>query len=76
MIQHVLRSPFEGLFDTTRSQYPYNIALTQHIEDVLDFPGQSLVYVILGAHDEYSNSHGTLPREKILMGVEDLVDPH
>ena len=44
---------------------------------MLDSPGQSSVYIILSALDEFSNSPGTLsPREKILMLVKDLVGRH
>jgi hypothetical protein len=57
------------------SQNPSDSALAQCLKDILAFPGQAAVYLILDGLDECQNTFDTpTPREKVLLLVEDLVD--
>jgi len=59
---------------------PSDSDLIQWLKDVLTFPGQQTVYVIVDALDECPNSVGfPTPREEVLRLFEELVDlklPH
>jgi len=62
------------------SRQPASSTLFQGLKDVLTFPGQQTVYIIVDALDECPNSSGTpTPREQVLGLLEQLVDlklPH
>jgi len=62
------------------SRQPASSMLFQGLKDVLTFPGQHTVYIIVDALDECPNSSGTpTPREQVLGLLEQLVDlklPH
>jgi len=59
------------------SQYPSDSALVRCLMDVVRFPGQAPVYLIVDALDECSNSSSLpSPREKVLQLVEELIDSH
>src|SRR5712691_4068889 len=59
------------------SQHPSDSALVRCLMDVLRFPGQAPVYLIVDALDECSNSSSLpSPREKVLQLVEELIDSH
>src|SRR5260221_7888486 len=58
-------------------QHPSDSALVRCLMDVLRFPGQAPVYLIVDALDEFSNSSSLpSPREKVLQLVEELIDYH
>ena len=57
------------------SQPPSDSALIRCLMDVLRFPGQAPVYLILDALDECPNKYSfPSPREKVLQLVEGLID--
>ena len=57
------------------SQPPSDSALVRCLMDVLRFPGQAPVYLILDALDECPNKYSfPSPREKVLQLVEGLID--
>jgi hypothetical protein len=57
------------------SQPPSDSALLRCLKDVLRFPGQAPVYLIVDALDECPNQHSfPSPREKVLQLVEGLID--
>ena len=59
------------------SQHPSDSALVRCLMDVLGFPGQAPVYLIVDALDECPNSSSLpSPREKVLQLVEELVASH
>jgi hypothetical protein len=59
------------------SQYPSDAALTQCLNDMLNYPGQAPIYIVLDGLDECPNRSGRLyPREEVLLLVEELVDLH
>ena len=57
------------------SQPPSDSALARCLKDVLRFPGQAPVYLIVDALDECPNQYSfPSPREKVLQLVEGLID--
>ena len=59
------------------SQYPSDAALTQCLKDMLNYPEQAPIYIVLDGVDECPNMSGRLyPREEVLLLVEELVDLH
>jgi hypothetical protein len=59
------------------SQYPSDAALAQCLKDILNFPGQAPIYIILDGVDECPKSSSSFPpREDILMFVEELIGLH
>ena len=56
------------------SLLPDDEALTQCLKEMLEFPGQPLIYIIVDALDECPNSPGApSPRELVLDLIEELV---
>jgi hypothetical protein len=54
---------------------PDNGTLTGWIEDVLSFPGQGPIYIIIDAIDECPPTHGTLSTRKEILGlIDELVN--
>jgi hypothetical protein len=59
------------------SQYPSDAALKQCLKDILIYPGQAPIYIILDGIDECPTSSSRFPpREDVLMLVEELVGLH
>jgi hypothetical protein len=57
------------------SQQPRDAALIQCLKELLKFPGQAPVYLVLDALDECPDTSARpSPREKVLMLVEELVN--
>ena len=56
---------------------PDDDALMQCLKDMLELPGQPLIYIVVDALDESPNSPGApSPRELVLDLIEDLVELH
>ena len=69
IISHLYSTHCDGIQD------PSDDALTQCLKDMLSFPEQAPIYLILDALDECPNTFGTLTaRENVLLLVKDLVD--
>ena len=62
------------------SQQPSDDALKECLKNMLTFPGQGEIYIVVDALDECPNLSGfTMPREQVLMILQELVDlrlPH
>ena len=59
------------------SQQPSEETLIECLKDMLKFPGQGEIYIIVDALDECPNFSGyPTPREEVLMLIQDLVDLH
>ena len=57
------------------SRLPDDQALVKCLKDMLEFPGQPVVYLIIDALDECPNISGVVPpRERVLNLIEDLVE--
>jgi hypothetical protein len=70
---------FSDFYSTHRrgSQYPSDAALKQCLKDLLMYPGQAPIYIILDGIDECPTSSSRFPpRENVLMLVEELVGLH
>jgi hypothetical protein len=50
---------------------PDNGTLTGWIEDMLSFPGQGPIYIVIDAIDECPRTHGTLSTRKEILGLID-----
>jgi len=56
------------------SQNPSDNALVQCLKDLLEFPGQAPVYLVVDALDEYPDTSAIpSPREKVLLLLEELI---
>lgn len=54
---------------------PDNGTLTRWVEDMLSFPGQGPIYIIIDAIDECPHTHGTLSTRKEILGlIDELVN--
>jgi hypothetical protein len=70
---------FSDFYSTHRrgSQYPSDVALKQFLKDILMYPGQAPIYIILDGIDECPTSSSRFPpRVDVLMLVEELVGLH
>ena len=57
------------------SRLPDDKALLQCLRDMLELPGQPMIYLIVDALDECPNTSGVVPpRERVLNLIEDLVE--
>jgi hypothetical protein len=59
------------------SQHPGAKELTECLKDMLNYPGQAPIYIIVDALDECPNSYGTpSPRDNVIGLIEGLVSLH
>jgi len=58
------------------SQHPGDDELVRCLRNILEFPGQAPIFLIVDGLDECPNLTLPSPREKVLMLLEDLIDSH